>query len=298
MAKGLIAGALAGAAGAAQGMAQGEIANAQQLDFRTQISQMEEQRQMRLAERQEQARRAGAEWDADNRRKQLPLDAEAANSDEVLNAQRRGIIGKAQATAEAAVDPMVRKAGDVEAEDKARREREAVTTAGTDAKYLAAIRAKKNAETVWSPGTIAEAQLANMKVEDMKRHRALVDQFAAVDADTSLMPEAKAAKLASLERQIKLNVQRAGGKPDTGETDTEKVTEQEYDDMGNVVKKVERTEKRRPPPGGKQNGPAQQAQAKGPAVGTVVGGYRFLGGNPNDKNSWAPAARSGTGKVN
>jgi hypothetical protein len=41
-----------------------------------------------------------------------------------------------------------------------------------------------------------------------------------------------------------------------------------------------------PNSGGAQTGAPVNS---GPAPGTVVGGYRFKGGNPNDRNSWEPA---------
>ena len=44
-------------------------------------------------------------------------------------------------------------------------------------------------------------------------------------------------------------------------------------------------------------GGAPAPTAGAPKVGTVVDGYRFLGGNPNDKKSWAPASQSGAGSV-
>ena len=40
------------------------------------------------------------------------------------------------------------------------------------------------------------------------------------------------------------------------------------------------------PSGGAPSAPGSHPGA--PAVGSVVSGYRFKGGNPNDKNNWTP----------
>lgn len=47
--------------------------------------------------------------------------------------------------------------------------------------------------------------------------------------------------------------------------------------------------------GGPQQAPQQGA---GPAVGAVVNGYRFRGGNPNDRNNWEPVQGGAGGQAN
>lgn len=45
---------------------------------------------------------------------------------------------------------------------------------------------------------------------------------------------------------------------------------------------------RNSPPGYLLRPPSRGGAASGPAVGTVVSGFRFRGGNPNDKGNWEP----------
>lgn len=47
-------------------------------------------------------------------------------------------------------------------------------------------------------------------------------------------------------------------------------------------------------PGGQQQ-PGQAATSGGPQPGAVVNGYRFRGGNPNDRNAWEPVSGGGAG---
>jgi hypothetical protein len=211
---GIIAGALGGVAGAAQGMAQGAIEDERRLTIAQQLSDMEEQRQQRIAEASELRRRAGRGADIQQDISTAPMVAEA-------EAGKKRIIGPVE-TEQAAK----REGAVVSAREGA--EREAARALGEDKRALAGMRAGAQAKAVFSPGAYAEADLARMKTEDLKRHRALIDQYGAIQADKSLTDEQRQAALDAKQKQIELNIQRASGGKPAGDEDTTKKVKVKY----------------------------------------------------------------------
>jgi hypothetical protein len=113
---------------------------------------------------------------------------------------------------------------------RARVEREETVATGTDPDYLKAKRNLAQATHIEGLGSIAQAQLAKLGIEEKQKVANLIDRF-----ETTQDPAEKARIKESL-------TVRGIIKP--GEFDTEKVTEESYDAQGNLVKR-ERTQKRR-----------------------------------------------------
>lgn len=236
--RGIIAGALSGLAGAAGNMAEGYIQDERKLTVAQQLSDMEEQRQQRAAEAAEVRRRSGRQADTDQDLANAPRknQAEIDRLKTVGPAETEQAAGRAGAVATAT------------GKAQGAAERENAAAYAKDPQARAGARAAAVDKAVFSPSAYAEADLARMKVQDLKAHRQLVDEYAAIDSDTKLSPEEKTAKLASKQKQIELNFSRSGVKKDTPETDTEKVTTTSYGPGGEEIK-TEKTQKRKAPPG-------------------------------------------------
>lgn len=117
------------------------------------------------------------------------------------------------------------------ARKKAEIEREETVKTGSDPAYLAAKRKLTQAGHVEGLGSVAQAALANLKIEELKKVNSLIEEF-----ETTADPKRKAVIKESL-------TVRGIIKP--GEYDTEEVTTTGYDAEGNEVKTA-RKQKRRP----------------------------------------------------
>lgn len=222
MAAGLIAGAFKGAADAVGGIAEGHIQDERKLSMEQQLSQMEEQRQMRIDEAREQRRVKGRQSDIDQDIASAPRKA-AAEADAIK------VTGRAKADTERA--GLIAKAGDPD--------------------YLKGAKAVANAERPdprYSPSEVAGAELTRVKLADEKRRRELLEQRDQIESSPSMRGDQRAKALARIDKEYERLTGLAPGKKAPSETDTVRVTEKKYDDAGNVTREEQRTERRDAPP--------------------------------------------------
>lgn len=191
----------------------------------------------------------------------------AAITDEtVANAPRlRQVkVDDAKATKLAEFDPEVTdarlSAEEKSARQKAKVDREETIATGSDPAYITALRRIAQAKHIEGLGSIATAELARLGIEEKKKVAALFEEY---ESTTDEGRKAKIKEMLTVRGVIKPT-----------ESETEKVTESEYDDMGNQTKKVERTQKRgagsqKPAPGGRKVGETVTVQA-GPNKGKTA----------------------------
>lgn len=152
---------------------------------------------------------------------------------------------------------------------------QAVTTQGNDPEYLRAARNLAQAKHIEGLGSVTQAKLAQMTIDEKVKVNGLIEEFT-----TTKDP------LRKTEIKEALTV-RGIIKP--GEYDTEKVATKVQNPDGSETETT-RTQKRRP------DGAAPTA-APQLATGMEVDGFVYMGGNPKDKNSWKPKGRTSGGAV-
>lgn len=239
MAAGLIAGAFKGAADAVGGIAEGHIQDERRLSLEQQLSQMEEQRQMRIAEHRENLRVKGRQSD---------IDQDITNAPRVTEAKVAGMRAEGDAKNDIERKGLIAKAGDPE--------------------YLKGAKAVANAERAdprYSPSEVANAEATRLKVADEKRRRELLDQRDQVENSPSMRGDQRAKALARIDKELERITGMAPGKKPPSEYDTVRVKEKQYDDAGNVTREEERTERRNAPPKserGKATGDQRQTAAR------------------------------------
>jgi hypothetical protein len=229
---GLISGALGGLAKAAGGLAEDYIRDERQLNVAQQLSDMEEQRQMRIAERKQAMGRSDLEFESNLRQREKDADVER----DLAAAPRR-----------------------------AQAEREATKAAGSDAEYLRASKAlanSKRGDPQYSPETLANVEAARMALGDEKRRRQLLAERAKIE-ESNMRGDQRTRALARVDRELeRLTAVRGSKKTDTDQ-DVVKKTERQYryDDEGNKVGEsvTESTERRRVPAGAPPKPAAQPA---------------------------------------
>lgn len=244
MANGLIAGAFKGLADAAGGLAQGYIEDERKLNYQQQLSAMEEQRQMRI----EQYRQ---KLGLDTRQKEFEQD--------IANAPRKTAanVANTRATKQAELD--------IEREDTVKR--------GADPDYLKGKKALVNAgraDPQYSPDTLANAELTRIKVKDEQRRRQLLDERTQVE-EGNLRGDQRERAIKRIDRELAALAGITNKKP-MDETDTEKVIEKKYDEMGNVVTQTERVEKRKAKPGESNKDRAGEREAHDEARAAIAKG--------------------------
>lgn len=276
---GILAGAMAGGAEAVGGMARGAIEDERRLNLERERAAIEEQMRLRLEEARSRRHREDRTWELTEGAK-LGTEAEVRRQD----ALRPGEIETHRQKGAVEMD-QYRQKSDVDVDKGKRMAEVEVDAAGRmpfnlgegQTRYVNGKAVASKGKT-YAPGTGDAATLTKMKLEDAAEERRLVREF---DDATPERQEKIRARLALLR----------GERPN--EFDVEKVTDYKLDPAtGEVAQKTERTQRRRP-------GAAPATQQRGAAlkVGDVHDGYRYLGGNPKDANSWAPAERSSTGTV-
>jgi hypothetical protein len=178
--------------------------------------------------------------------RQTIVDETVANAPKLREVK----VGDRKAEKLAEYDPDVM-AARIDAESTSARakadvDRETLTDQGNDPAYVAAIRRIAQAKHVEGLGSVAQAELARMGI---KEKQANLDMILRFEQATDPAEKTKIKESLTVRGIIK-----------PGEYDMEKVTESEVDDFGNVVKKTERTQRRRPDakptdkPGGKGGG--------------------------------------------
>jgi hypothetical protein len=259
-----------------------------------QESELTTQRAMRLAEFQEALKLksipATAKATADAELATAPARAEAKSilsaseaADLVKNAPNKAA---AMLAGELSPEVVKAKAGQVgaEAEARSKAETKGLIDRGNDPTAVRAVRNLAQAQHVEGLGSVTQAKLAQLSIDEKEKVSGLIDEF-----ETTTDPKRKA--------QIKESLTVRGIiKP--GEYDTEKVTEEKTDKDGNVIK-TERTQKRRP------DGAAPEAAGKNgwdSATGEVYKGGKVVGKAANEKEArsvyggGAPAPASVAGR--
>lgn len=286
---GMLQRAIGGGAQAMQGMAQGYIEDERRTNLEQQLSNIAEQRQLRIDEVTR-----GRDFDSKKRditeldplRRQNTLDTDAA-------------LTRQKASLGVEVAPQVAQAQGILDEAKQDTERAGVVAQGQDPEYMSALKARERAlalaRHVETSDSVARAELTRMEIGDRKRLDTLYDQQAAVQNDTTLSDEDRQKKLRPIVTSIQAIKSKNSpmGQRDP-ELDTQTVTEEKINPDGSTTK-TQRKEVRRP-----GQGAGGGAAPTGPAAGTVVNGFKFKGGDPNDKSNWmrvqpaaaAPAAPS------
>lgn len=281
---GIIMGALGGAGEALQNVGSTMFKAEIDKDARTHDSELAVQRAKTLEEFRSQLDlkniplKAQAMADADlktapTRAQSQSIVSRAAAQDEVDNAPLKG---QAKAASEYAPELVEARSKEEEQKQrtKARVEREETIATGNDPQYVAAVRKLSQAKHIEGLGSVRQAELAQLGIDEKKKVAALIERF-----ETATDPAEKARIKESL-------TVRGIIKP--GEFDTERVTTETMNEDGSTTK-VERTQRR-------QGGAAPAAKPK-LAVGTEIDGYVFQGGNPKDKANWVAKGRTSGGKV-
>jgi hypothetical protein len=240
-------GGIGGAADAAQRQARGFIDDERRLNLDQQMSQLQEQREMRLMEARERASFASKKRDVTElgpERQRVEREGRQAEFEQdQQNAPR-----KAQTEAEAS-------------KIKSKADREAVAEKGRDKGYLGGVRAEAQARHVESASSAASAEATRLDTATKRQLLSLKTKM----ADQLAKGDTSGAE--GTQRQIEALGYTPSGKGNT-EYDVEKVTTTPALDAlgepieGKYIEKRERTERRRPSPASK----GDNAPAKGPAV--------------------------------
>lgn len=295
---GIIAGALGGGAQAVGQIAEGQIQNNQRLDLAREMSTIDEQKQLRIAQANETMRRDANAYDTTGQGGTNKLDFQARStaqnntadvkkaSDMIpVEAERAGAVTKATNTAATA----------------------ATIENGANPAFLSAVRALESAKE--SSGTrasaalaSAEAQLKGEQLRDFKDLRVEYDAVKLLQNDTALTDVERAAKIAQHQQNIDLIKQKnAGGK---SAQDINGVAA----NAGNLIKLAEaadlagdsakaallrRQAEEMSVGAGQKKLPGMAATSTGvkppPETGAVVNGYKFNGGDPANKANWSKA---------
>ena len=293
---GILAAGLAGGAGAVGGIAEGKIDQERRLESAQVLSDIEEQKQKRIAEYQQQMRRADQTYNTTGQGGQ-ELSAYAAS-----NARQAGGIAlelkRNEATDQALIDAQRSKAkGDAEAAHATAKDM-AIADAN-DPAYIGAVTKLKLADPevaarlAASRAQVAEAgarmgligaqtQGVNLSNQDKVQLNKLYSDASEILSDSTIDDAERAKRYMKVQQQIVLmkskTGQVAGRDP---ELDTQTVTTTTLDPDTGAETKTTRKEVRKPG----QTSPSP-AQSGAPPVGAVVGGFTFKGGNPNDKANW------------
>lgn len=137
------------------------------------------------------------------------------------------------------------------ARTKSRVEREELIATGTDPNYLKAKRNLAQATHIEGLGSVATAELAKYSLAEKQKVAELIDRFESTDDPVE---KAKIKESLTVRGIIK-----------PGEFDTEKITEESYDEAGNLIKR-ERTQKRRPEASSRTSG-KQDVRVAGQVIG-------------------------------
>lgn len=273
MLAGILAGAMGGGAQAAVDIADGELAQRRKTEMMQLEQQLAIERADAIARRQQALDRDQLLWKTQGAGAAAQLDYE----------KRKGAVDtEVEAAKRKALDPLdVTKAGDMEGARQTAATN-ATKARGGDKDYLRAKQAEADASESGSlkasrGESTRGSRLENDEKEFARKERARAEEL------RNRGDEAGAKKIEDA-------LARRQGAKAGQEYDVEKVTEVTEDPATGNKTTRERTERRKP-------GAAAPAAPGRLTPGAVVDGYRFLGGNPNDKNSWAPAAQSGAGSV-
>lgn len=243
---GLVAGALGGLGEAAQTQARGYIAEERELSVRDQLSKIEEARQMRIMQASERLRREGRGADIDQDIATAPRKAEAAAATERTVGTARNEVA---AEGERQVGPVRATNAGLVTTAQGEAERGNAAALAKDPAALAGIRAKAQAGHIESAGSLAQAELARLQVQERKDYGMLVDQIANIEGDASLTDEQKKAKLKPLiskRDSIVLKARGPGAAARDPELDTVEVIEEREDPATGDKIRTKRVEKRRP----------------------------------------------------
>jgi len=295
---GILAAGLAGGARAVGGIAEGKIDQERRLESAQVLSDIEEQKQKRIAEYQQQMRRADQTYNttgqggqelsayaASNARQAggiaLELKRNEATDQALIDAQRSKAKGDAEAAHATAKDMAIADANDpayIGAVSKLKL---------ADPEVAARIAASKAqvAESGARAGLIAsQTEGAKLTNADKTQLNKLYSDASDILSDSTIDDAERAKRYMKVQQQIVLmkskTGQVAGRDP---ELDTQTVTTTTLDPETGNETKTTRKEVRRP--GMATPAPAQSGA---PPVGAVVGGFVFKGGDPNDKASWQP----------
>lgn len=225
MAAGLIAGAFKGAADAVGSIAEGHIQDERRLSLEQQLSQMEEERQKRIAEHREGIRVKGRQSDTEQDIANQPRVTAAATAD----LKAKGLV-------------------------KSELERDDVKAKAGDPAYLKGSKAVANAgraDPQYSPSEYAQAEAARMKVADEKRRRELLAERDQIETG-NMKGDQRARALARNTKALEALDRMVGAKKPVDETDVVKRVKENYtyNDAGNKtgVDRSESVEKRRAAP--------------------------------------------------
>lgn len=243
-----LAAAIGGGAQAINQQAVGDIDQQRRVDIARETAAIEEQMRNRLADRQETRRQSGmaADFDFANDPKNVGRSQATARSNALATAgtARQAVV---EGVGDTAYQGARTKQGDTDAADAARREREAVKAAGGDKDMLKAKRALALAGHIESAASSAQAELARLQAQDLKRLGTEYDKYIAIQNDPKLNDDEKAARLKPIVTTITAIKSKTGqgGAGRDPELDTETITEERMNPDGTTTK-VQRKQVRRP----------------------------------------------------
>lgn len=271
-----LAAAIGGGAQAINQQAVGDIEQQRRVDIAKETAAIEEQMRNRLADRQETRRREGmsADFDFTNDPKNVGRSQATARSNALATAgtARQAVV---EGVNDTAYQGARTKQGDTDAADAARREREATKAAGSDTDMLKAKRALALAGHIESAASSAQAALARLQADDLKRLGGEYDKYIAIQNDPKLSDDEKAKRLKPIVTTItaiKSKTGQGGGRDP--ELDTETITEERMNPDGTTTK-VQRKQVRRPGGGAEAPGkPATEADAQAQAAAAIKAGAK------------------------
>ncbi len=218
---GIVRGAIAGAAGAAQDMAKGYIEDERRVSVQQQLSQIEEQRQLRIEEARERMRRTGRQADFEQDVANAPKRAET-------EAASKRVVGAAENEVAAGREGLVRGAA-------AEAERKAAGAYAADPTARAGVRAKAADTAAPDRGQSAVNAANAARLREEAADRA---EKRRLQTELETAPPERAAQI---ERRLRV----LDGKSPVAESDTVEVTTKGYDEAGNEVT-TKKVEKRKP----------------------------------------------------